>query len=203
MTTASLCLAARGRREGVDRAGERERVGAGHVGRPQARRPRHVADADDLRVARRLRPGRRERAERVLARGGQVAGRSSTGSARRSGPRRAPTRRSPMRQSRESTSATARGRVFTDGPGKTARATPAALATASAPPDPRRVLRREGREAEVARGVVLGALRADRRLRRRASPPRPPPFPPQAATTAPDSARAASRSARRRICAGR
>jgi hypothetical protein len=39
-----------------------------------------------------------------------------------------------MRQSRESTSATARGRVFTDGPGKTARATPAAFAIASAPP---------------------------------------------------------------------
>ncbi len=87
-------LAARGRREGVECVGERERVGAGHVGRLQAGRPGDVADADDLRVARLLRPRRRERAERVLARGGEVgAGRVQDRRADRLR-RRAPTRRS-------------------------------------------------------------------------------------------------------------
>src|SRR3954464_7581810 len=104
----------------------------------------------------------------------------------------------PMRQSRASTSATAPGRVFTDGPGNTARATPAASATGSAPPTrvvffvakagkPRLPAASDWLPLAPTVGVLVVFA------------PTPPRFPPQAAAVSAQSARAASRSARRRI----
>ena len=147
-------------------------------------RPRDVADADDLRVARLLRPRRRERAERVLARGGEV------GAARvqdRRADRRAEASTDaaiPMRQSRESTSATAlRARLH------------------RRPRDRRRGRRRprwRSRRAPPTRVVFFVANAGNPRSPAASSwapfaptvgcvaalspPPRPPPFPPQAAT---------------------
>src|SRR3954469_878007 len=104
----------------------------------------------------------------------------------------------PMRQSRTSTSATAPGRVFTDRPGKTARAPPAASAIGSAPPTrvvffvanagkPRLPAASDWLPLAPTVGVVT--VRA----------PTPPRFPPQAAAVSAHSARTAIRSARRRI----
>src|SRR3954449_9685188 len=104
----------------------------------------------------------------------------------------------PMRQSRASTSATAPGRVFTDGPGNTARATPAASATGSAPPTrvvffvanagkPRLPAASDWLPLAPTTGVVSVFAAT------------PPPRPPQAATVEAHSAKTASRSARRRM----
>ena len=206
MTTRVALLAARGGGEGVDRAGEGERVGAGHVGRAQARRPRHVADADDLGVARR--PSRRSGRARASASWlavRQVGGRSRTGSARRSGRdgehRRgdpdAPVARVDERHG-------ARARLAPTAPGRRRgrrrprwrsrrRRRPASCSSSRRPGSRGRLRRRPG-----------AALRADRRLRRAVAAA-------EAAALAaagrerraPDSARTASRIARRRICAGR
>ena len=69
----------------------------------------------------------------------------------------------PPCQSSESTSATAFGRVAASVAGYTARATAGGVGDRVRAADARRVLRREGREAEVGRRLLLGALHADLR----------------------------------------
>ena len=76
------------------------------------------------------------------------------------------------RQSVASTSATALGRVSSPRAGNTAWATAAASAIGVGAADPRRVLRGEGREAEIGRRLLVVALLAEHRSVLRRSPVR-------------------------------
>src|SRR4051794_40485987 len=109
----------------------------------------------------------------------------------------------PTRQSRPSARTTAPGRVDADVAGKTARAAPAASATGSAPPT--RVVffvANAGKPRPVAASGSVALAPGVGAVTVLAGTARSPLCPPQAAAR-PDSARTASRSARRRISAGR
>src|SRR3954454_13521785 len=105
----------------------------------------------------------------------------------------------PMRQSRASTSATAPGRVFTDGPGNTARATPAASATGSAPPTRVVFFVAKAGKPRLPAASDWFPLAPTVGVDEVVFAPTPPLRSPQATAVEAHSARTATRSARRRI----
>jgi hypothetical protein len=150
--------------EPVDRLGERREVGALDRGRLVALDLRRLADADHLRAAGLLGAGGEEPAERLLGGGGDLAplGEEDRRAQRRrhelgGGDGDAPVGRADQRDRGRPGVVPARridGLGDAGGVGDRVRAA-----------DPRRVHRRERREAELGRGLLLvAALAEDRRL---------------------------------------
>ena len=156
---AIAALAAGRRLEGVERPRQREGVAAGDVGRAQAGRARDVADAHDLRAARCLGAERAQGGQRV-ARGVRqlgTVGEQDRGAHRRRGEDRSGDAGAPVAgvDERDGGGAVLGHRGGEDGPRHAGRVGDRVGAA-----DARRVLRREGREAEVVDGLGLRALDA-------------------------------------------
>jgi hypothetical protein len=157
-------LAPRRGGERVDRAAEGERVGAGDLGRAQARGRGTSPIRTTWALPSAFAPvGARAASAFWLAAGRLPAVENSTGASTGSPERTVAA--TATRQSRESTSVTAFGPRLHRRPGIHGARDARGVGDRVAAADPRRVLGGERREAEVARGVVGAPLRADRRLR--------------------------------------